>query len=47
MLVDTHCHIHDKQFFAGPTDEILAHMHENGVEKCITIGTEPEDSENA
>jgi len=47
MLVDTHCHIHDKQFFAGPTDEILTHMHENGVEKCITIGTDPADSANA
>jgi TatD DNase family protein len=47
MLVDTHCHIHDKQFFASPTNPILARMHENGVEKCITIGTDPEDSANA
>ena len=44
MLVDTHCHIHDKGCFELPPDETLTHMHENGVDKCIVIGTDPIDS---
>jgi len=45
MLIDSHCHLHDKQFFdLSKTEENLAHMHENGVEKCIVIGTDPLDS---
>ncbi len=44
MLIDTHCHIHDKGCFELPPDETLAHMHENGVDKCIVIGTDPLDS---
>lgn len=48
MLIDSHCHLHDKQFFdLSKTDEVLAHMHENGVDKCIVIGTDPLDSEAA
>ena len=45
MLIDSHCHLHDKQFFdLSKTAENLAHMHENGIEKCIVIGTDPQDS---
>ncbi len=45
MLIDSHCHLHDKQLFdLSKTEENLAHMHENGVEKCIVIGTDPLDS---
>ena len=45
MLIDSHCHIHDKQFFdLSKTDEVLTRMHENGVEKWIVIGTDPLDS---
>ncbi|MCR5572833.1 MAG: TatD family hydrolase [Candidatus Saccharibacteria bacterium] len=44
MLVDTHCHIHDKGCFELSPDETLAHMHENGVDKCIVIGTDPINS---
>jgi len=48
MLVDTHCHIHDQNFFKDiPVADILAHMHANGVDKCIIIGTDPADSANA
>ena len=48
MLIDSHCHLHDKQFFdLSKTDEVLAHMHENGVDKCIVIGTDTLDSEAA
>ncbi len=44
MLIDTHCHIHDKGCFELPPNETLAHMHENGIDKCIVIGTDPLDS---
>lgn len=47
MLIDTHCHIHDKGCYDLPPAEVLAHMHENGVDKCIVIGTDPIDSKNA
>lgn len=44
MLVDSHCHIHDKGIFELSPDETLAHAHANGVDKCIAIGTDPRDS---
>ena len=44
MLIDTHCHIHDKGCFELSPDETIAHAHANGVDKCIVIGTDPEDS---
>ena len=47
MLVDTHCHIHDKHYFELPPEEVLTHAHENGVDKCIVIGTDPKDSKAA
>lgn len=47
MLIDTHCHIHDKALFKLPPGDILAHMHANGVDKCIVIGTYPVDSSEA
>ena len=47
MLVDSHCHIHDSTCFELSPDETLAHAHENGVDKCIVIGTDPEDSKVA
>ena len=47
MLVDTHTHIHDGFDRDGTPEEIFAHAHKNGVEKIITIGTGPEDSEKA
>ncbi len=44
-LVDTHCHLQDRQFFsADEAEEMLRHAHENGVEKIICIGTDPLDS---
>lgn len=47
MLIDTHCHIHDKGCFEESPLEALKHAHENGVDKCIVIGTDPIDSQNA
>lgn len=47
MLIDTHCHIHDKGCYDLPPAKVLAHMHANGVDKCIVIGTDPIDSANA
>ena len=47
MLIDTHCHIHDRNMFELPADETLAHAHANGVDKCIVIGTTPADSTHA
>ena len=45
MLIDSHCHLHDRQFFSE--EEALQHLqkaHERGVEKIVCIGTDPEDS---
>lgn len=45
MLVDSHCHLHDREFFSEEAAEAaLAHARENGVEKIICIGTDPKDS---
>ena len=45
MLIDTHCHLHDREFFtAEQAEEMLARAHENGIEKIICIGTSHEDS---
>ena len=44
-LIDTHCHLHDKEFFAAKqAEEMLKRAHEAGVEKIICIGTSHEDS---
>ena len=49
MLIDTHCHIHDKGCYDLPPNQadILTHMHAHGVDKCIVIGTDPIDSRTA
>ncbi|MBO7657161.1 TatD family hydrolase [Candidatus Saccharibacteria bacterium] len=45
MLIDTHCHLHDREFFtAEQAEEMLKRAHEKGVEKIICIGTSHEDS---
>lgn len=45
MLVDSHCHLHDKEFFSKEqAEEMLSRAHEAGVEKIICIGTSHEDS---
>lgn len=42
MLIDTHCHLNDAKAFPD-TDAELALCQENGVDKLIVVGTEPED----
>ncbi len=45
MLIDTHCHLHDKEFFtAEQAEEVIKRAHQNGVEKIVCIGTSHEDS---
>ena len=45
MLVDSHCHLHDREFFsAEEVEECLKRAREAGVEKIICIGTSHEDS---
>lgn len=48
MLIDSHCHLHDRQFFsAEQAEEMLKRAKYNTVEKVICIGTDPEDSMKA
>lgn len=44
-LVDTHCHLHDREFFTEKqAEEMLTRAHQKGVKKIICIGTSHEDS---
>ena len=45
MLIDTHCHLHDKEFFsAEQAEKCLERAYRAGIEKIICIGTSHEDS---
>ncbi len=45
MLIDSHCHLHDREFFTeAQAEEMLARAHGAGVEKVVCIGTSHEDS---
>jgi len=45
VLIDTHCHLHDREFFSEEqAEEMLKRAKEKGIEKIICIGTSPEDS---
>lgn len=44
-FIDSHCHLHDEEFFAPHVrDELLARAFNNNVQKLILIGTSYEDS---
>lgn len=44
-LIDSHCHLHDKEFFTeNEAEQCLKRAKENGVKKIICIGTSHEDS---
>lgn len=48
MLVDTHCHLHDREFFgAEQAEAMLKRAQENGVLRVVCIGTSAEDSAEA
>jgi len=45
MLIDTHCHLHDLEWFTPEEQQdFLRQAHENKVEKIVCIGTNHEDS---
>lgn len=45
MLIDTHCHLHDREFFSEKQAlEMLEQATKNDVQKIICIGTSHEDS---
>ncbi len=45
MLIDAHCHLHDREFFAEKqAEEMIKRAFKAGVKKIICIGTDPEDS---
>ena len=45
MLIDSHCHLHDRQFFTEEqAEEMLERAHKNGIKRIICIGTDPQDS---
>lgn len=45
MLIDSHCHLHDAEFFpAEEAEKCLKRAKDAGVEKVICIGTSHEDS---
>lgn len=44
-LIDSHCHLHDREFFdADEAEKALEAARANGVKKIICIGTSHEDS---
>lgn len=48
MLIDSHCHLHDREFFSTEqAEEMLKRAKYQTVEKIICIGTDPIDSMNA
>ena len=47
MLIDTHCHIHDKEMFPLDADEVLVRAKQAGVNRVIVIGTCPSDARHA
>ena len=48
MLIDCHCHLHDREFFPEEKAELYLKNAQNvGVSQIICIGTSVEDSKNA
>lgn len=44
-LIDSHCHLHDREFFSEEQAEaMLERARKNNVRRIICIGTDPEDS---
>lgn len=47
-LIDTHCHLHDQEWFTPEQAEgFLQEATASNVQQVIVIGTDPEDSANA
>lgn len=44
-LIDSHCHLHDREFFSkSEAEKCLLRAHEVGVDRVVCIGTSHEDS---
>ena len=44
-LIDSHCHLHDREFVSeAQAEEMLDRAHKNNVKKIICIGTDHKDS---
>ncbi len=44
-LIDSHCHLHDREFFSeGQAEEMIKRAHAAGIKKIICIGTDHHDS---
>lgn len=44
-LIDSHCHLHDREFFtAAQAEQFLQNAEDAGVRQIICIGTDPQDS---
>ncbi len=47
-LIDSHCHLHDQEWFTPEqAEQFLREAGERNVRQIIVIGTDPEDSQNA
>ena len=45
MLIDSHAHIYDHEFFRDDeAEEVLTRCYKNGINKIVLIGTNPTDS---
>ena len=45
MLIDSHCHLHDREFFtAEQAEAAIERAHKRGITKIVCIGTDPKDS---
>lgn len=48
MFIDTHCHIHDSEFFSEDEADVMARRAiENGVTKLVCVGTDEKSSRSA
>ena len=45
-LIDTHCHVHDSQFYADDRENVMSRAADAGV-KMLCIGTSEQDSQEA
>lgn len=44
-LIDSHCHLQDREFFSEEqAEEMLVRAYNNGIRRIVCIGTDPEDS---
>lgn len=47
VFTDTHCHIHDPEFFSDNRDESFEHALEMSVERVFCVGTDVRSSEES